>query len=198
MDLLLAVGVFFVVALIFPLIRHRLRTGQWAIVVHRAADPFQAYVGRAFGGTLVGILAWASAYAALGPDRLHVLAGSAATKGAGWALFGAALLLVVLAQAQMGRSWRIGIDDRPTGLVVDGVYRWVRHPIYTGMMGLALSLVLLAPSPWTCMFVPLIGFQMGVQARLEEQHLLRQHGEAFASWAATSGRFLPRLAGGAP
>ncbi len=47
------------------------------------------------------------------------------------------------------------------------------------------------------MLVPLIGFQMGVQARLEEAHLLRQHGEAFASWAATSGRFLPRLAGSA-
>lgn len=197
MDLLAAVGVFFFAALIFPLLRHRVRTGQWAIVVHRGADPFQAYVGRAFGGTLFGVLVWAVAYAVVGHDRLHVLDAPDSLKCAGWALFSASLLLVVLAQARMGRSWRIGIDDRPTGLVIDGVYRHVRHPIYTGMMGLALSLVLLAPSPWTCMLVPLIGFQMGVQARLEEQHLLRQHGEAFANWAASSGRFLPRLAGGA-
>ena len=114
---------------------------------------------------------------------------------AGWSLFGAALLLVVIAQAQMGRSWRIGIDDRPTGLVTDGVYRWVRHPIYTGMLGLSTALVLLAPSVWTLMLLPLIGFQMGVQARLEEQHLLNQHGEAFSRWASTSGQFLPRLFG---
>lgn len=196
MDVLVAVGVFFVAAILFPIVRHRARTGQWAVVVHRAADPFQLFVGRAFGASIFGVLGWAVAYAALGPERMHVVAAPDAVRAIGWGLFAAALLLVVVAQAQMGRSWRIGIDDRPTGLVVSGIYSRIRHPIYTGMIGLCAALALLAPSPWTWMLLPLVGFQVGVQARLEEQHLLRQHGEEYARWAAGSGRFLPPLAGG--
>jgi hypothetical protein len=40
----------------------------------------------------------------------------------GWTLMAAGLALVVAAQAQMGASWRIGIDDRPTALRTGGVF----------------------------------------------------------------------------
>jgi protein-S-isoprenylcysteine O-methyltransferase Ste14 len=196
MDLALALGLFFVLALALPLVRHRFRTGEWGIVVHREADPFQRFVGRGFGLTLLGIALWGGAYVLLGPEALCVMQPPAWSSTVGWSLYGLSLLLVMAAQATMGESWRIGIDDRRTVLVARGVYRAVRHPIYTGMMGLTLSLVLLAPSPWTALAFPLIAFQIGVQARLEEMHLERLHGEAWKDYAVRAGRFLPRL--GAP
>ena len=33
----------------------------------------------------------------------------------------------------------------------------------------------------------------GVQTRTEEQHLLRTHGEGYRAYAASVGRFLPRV-----
>jgi protein-S-isoprenylcysteine O-methyltransferase Ste14 len=173
--------------------RHRLQTGEWGVVVHRGTDPFQRFVGRGFGLTLLGIAVWTVAYLLLGPETLHVTRGPAWLSGLGWTIYALSLLLVMAAQATMGQSWRIGIDDRPTELVARGVYRLIRHPIYTGMMGLVLSLILLAPSPWTALAFPLIAFQIGVQARLEEMHLQRLHGSAWQQYAARSGRFLPRL-----
>ena len=193
MTIALAVGSFFVLALLLPLVRHRIRTGEWAIVMHRAADPFQQFVGRAFGLALLGVALWTGAYAVWGPQSLHVVEAPAALERLGWALFAISLLLVVTAQATMGVSWRIGIDNRRTELVALGIYRWVRHPIYTGMMGLLLALVLLAPSPWTLLALPLVALPIGVQARLEEIHLERLHGDAWRAYAARSGRFLPRL-----
>ena len=42
--------------------------------------------------------------------------------------------LTVLAQLQMGASWRVGIDDRPTELVTGGLFRVVRNPIFTALL----------------------------------------------------------------
>lgn len=193
MSIALAVGSFFLFALLLPLLRHRLRTGEWALVVHRAVDPLQRYVGRAFGLALVAVTLWTAALVVLGPEALHVSEPPAWVSGLGWAAYGLSLLLVVAAQATMGESWRIGIDDRRTALVARGIYRWVRHPIYAGMMGLVLALLLLAPSPWTLLALPLVAFPIGVQARLEEMHLEGLHGEAWRIYAARSGRFLPRF-----
>src|SRR5262245_25430860 len=65
--------------------------------------------------------------------------------GAG--LMVAGVVLMAAAQLQMGKSWRIGIDEsaRP-GLVTEGLYRFCRNPIYTAALAALLGLMLLAPS----------------------------------------------------
>src|SRR5207244_2366501 len=71
----------------------------------------------------------------LAPGRLAALGrlpGAAPTvRLVGAALAFSALTLLLLAQVQLGASWRIGIDDgaRP-GLVTGGMYRFCRNPIY--------------------------------------------------------------------
>lgn len=55
--------------------------------------------------------------------------------------------LAVLAQQTMGRSWRIGVDpNERTDLVTQGVFRYVRNPIFTGMIAAQAGTVLLAPT----------------------------------------------------
>ena len=74
----------------------------------------------------------------------------------------------------------------------DGAYRWVRHPIYTGVAVGCLGLVLRAPSPmagscWAVLVLVLTG-----KAAWEERMLRSVHPE-YAAYAADRGRFLPRL-----
>lgn len=46
----------------------------------------------------------------------------------------AGLALFVVAQAHLGPSWRIGIDERARpGLVTSGMYRFCRNPIFLFM-----------------------------------------------------------------
>jgi len=117
------------------------------------------------------------------------------------ALFGVLGLACTLAggglcfasQMDMGESWRIGVDpDERTALVTDGLYRWVRNPIYTGMLLLLVGMVLLVPSAWTVAALLLVLVGLEVQTRrVEEPFLQATHGEDYRWWANKVGRFVP-------
>jgi protein-S-isoprenylcysteine O-methyltransferase Ste14 len=103
------------------------------------------------------------------------------------------IALVLVAQLQMGSSWRIGVDaDERTTLVTEGLYRWMRNPIYTGMVGFAAGQVLLLPSAWSVAAAVAMTLGVELQVRVvEEPYLRRTHGESYSAWAARAGRFIP-------
>ncbi len=115
-------------------------------------------------------------------------------------LAGAALALLgmfgaLLAQLSMGNSWRIGVDPaEKTQLATDGLFAWVRNPIFSFISLSLLGFVLLVPSVLSLLVASLtvLGIETQVRA-VEEPYLLRTHGEAYARYAATVGRFLPSL-----
>lgn len=192
----LALGAFGLV-IVLPLTRSYLRYGAFALVKPEA--PVQRFVHEGFGYALLGYAAWIAGLWTLGPEALGVAPVPGAVAAVGLVLGAAGLALVMVAQAQMGRSWRIGIDQTPTDLVTGGVFRFSRNPIYLGMLGMAVGVVLVTPSAWTVMGLLVSYVLVGLQARAEEEHMLRQHGPAFRAWGARVGRFLPwtgRLEGG--
>src|SRR5262245_32457769 len=125
-----ALGAFLVFAFVWPVARLRRRTGERGVVFARRADPVQGLVGALVGLWLSLVATWTVLVAALGPAAVGVWPAPRALRVAGWALVGFGLGVSVVAQAQMGASWRIGIDSRPTALVTGGLYRAVRNPIY--------------------------------------------------------------------
>jgi protein-S-isoprenylcysteine O-methyltransferase Ste14 len=184
---------FVLLALVWPTVRAWRRHRVFAVVAHRTRDPLGRYVGRGFGAGVAGVAAWSALYAALGPTPLDVWAAPAAVRAAGVLAALTGLAVVLVAQAQMGASWRIGIDAAPTGLVADGLFRWVRHPIYTGLLAMLAGVVALTPSPWTLMGAGWIASLVALQARLEDTHLSLRHGDAWRAWASRTGRLLPGL-----
>jgi protein-S-isoprenylcysteine O-methyltransferase Ste14 len=107
----------------------------------------------------------------------------------------AGIVATVHSQLEMGDAWRIGVDERETTLLVDtGVFGWVRNPIYTGMFVFAIGISLVTPNP-----VALAGFALLVASiqlqvrRVEEPYLLQTHGDAYRAYAASVGRFIPRI-----
>ena len=101
--------------------------------------------------------------------------------------------LTVIAQLQMGASWRIGVDARETtALVSGGVFGRVRNPIYSGMLLALLGLFLLVPNgvSLSALLATALGLELHVR-KVEEPYLLRVHGERYLRYAGRVGRFVP-------
>jgi protein-S-isoprenylcysteine O-methyltransferase Ste14 len=97
------------------------------------------------------------------------------------------------AQLAMGASWRVGVDPgERTALRTDGPFRLVRNPIFSWMIAAAAGLALLVPNAASLVGLAALVTGLELHVRLvEEPHLLRTHGEAYAGWAARTGRFVP-------
>jgi len=108
----------------------------------------------------------------------------------------ACLLATSLCWSRMGTGWRMGVSKAGSEtLITDGMFRYVRHPIY------ALSMLLMACSMVVVPTVPMLVvgavhfILIQLKARNEERHLLAVHGDAYRSYLARTARFVPwRLA----
>jgi protein-S-isoprenylcysteine O-methyltransferase Ste14 len=163
---------------------------------------FQGISGRPgsaewIGGVLFAV-AVALGLAAPIVDLLDVIGPVGAVDGelghaAGAGLFFGGFTATVLAQVAMGDSWRIGVDESErTELVTSGPFKTVRNPIFAGMIPVALGLALMVPNVVSIAAVVALVVALEIQTRLvEEPYLLRAHGAAYRSYAATAGRFFP-------
>jgi protein-S-isoprenylcysteine O-methyltransferase Ste14 len=100
---------------------------------------------------------------------------------------------------RMGSNWRmdVGVATKAP-LITDGLFAYIRHPIYAFSILLMLCTVAIVPTlPIFALAVVHIVL-MNAKARSEERHLLATHGDAYARYLRTSGRFLPRRAPPAP
>lgn len=109
---------------------------------------------------------------------------------------GVVLLLVsffwiLLAQKQMGDSWRIGIDHEvKTPLVREGVFKLSRNPIFLGMRINLLGLFLILPNAVTLTVLVLGDTLMQIQVRLEEEYLTRVHGQDYEQYRRQTRRWI--------
>jgi protein-S-isoprenylcysteine O-methyltransferase Ste14 len=107
----------------------------------------------------------------------------------------AGIALTVLAEFQMGDSWRVGVDpSETTALVEHGLYARIRNPIYSGMVLFAFGLTALAPSLLSVIasLVFVLGIQLQVRG-VEEPYLSERHRQSYTAYAKRAGRFLPRV-----
>src|SRR5262245_18678776 len=102
----IAVFVYALLAFVVPMLR---RPG--ALVISKTKRPVERLVGVAFGSVLAGIVVWSALVGAFGPDAIGAWASPPSALVAGGLVALAGLVVIVAAQATMGSSWRIGIDD---------------------------------------------------------------------------------------
>lgn len=121
----------------------------------------------------------------LGPAPLPLVAGSA--------IMAVGALVVVVAQRQMGNAWRVGVRDGDAPLFVTaGLFRFSRNPIFVGMIAMAFGAALAAATWWGWAVALVFAFACHVQVRIEEAHLARQFGAAYAEFCRTVPRWLLR------
>lgn len=159
-------------------------------------DGLMSFLGRLYRlvslGSVAAVLLYSLAptswYGYLGP--LTWLEGVAVT-AVGVTLLILALIWVLIAQAHMGASWRIGIDtENETALVTHGVFRFSRNPIFLGMRLNLLGLFLVLPNALTLLLWLLGDVAIQIQVFLEEDHLRQQHSAAYDHYCAATPRYL--------
>jgi protein-S-isoprenylcysteine O-methyltransferase Ste14 len=83
--------------------------------------------------------------------------------------------------------------DPPRRLVVVGLYRFTRNPMYVGVLTLVLGWTLLLGSPWLAAYVVVLAAVFHLRTVLyEEPHLARLFGVEWERYRAAVPRWLPR------
>ncbi|MBD2177693.1 isoprenylcysteine carboxylmethyltransferase family protein [Pseudanabaena sp. FACHB-1998] len=159
----------------------------------RNRDPIQKLVGAAIAIYMTGLCVWAVCYALLGKNALGVWEVPSNVKIFGWTLLAIGLTMTVTAQAQMGISWRMGVDPEPTAIVKSGLFKFSRNPIYSGMLLTLFSYLFTSPCPWLLMGCCQFSLLIYLQTLYEEQALIKIHGDSYLIYASSVGRFFPKM-----
>ena len=110
----------------------------------------------------------------------------------GYLLLYAGLFIIASALYTLGKSWRIGIDEKNAGpLVTRGLYQYIRHPIYTGAFVILLGSLFVLPNLLTFFLVFCAATGFATEAYLEEQFLLSKFGDVYKGYMTETGRFIP-------
>ncbi len=143
-------------------------------------------------GSVAGLVPWLIATAP-GPRSVWLLVGERHLVGLLPMALGVALYLACAGRFVVeGRGTPAPIDP-PRRLVVRGVYRWVRNPMYVAVLTVLLGEVLLSASAWLAAYAALVWLVFQLFVRLyEEPHLAAQFGESYRAYAARVPRWVPR------
>lgn len=116
---------------------------------------------------------------------------SPVVQAVGAVLFAGGLSLAVWARVYLGRNWGMPMTrkDEPE-LVTSGPYRFVRHPIYSGIL-LAVVGTALTISPYWLLAAAIIGAYFVYSARVEEGLLVESFPTSYASYRATTKMLIP-------
>ena len=158
-------------------------------------DTVHDYVGKLFRFTLIATALIVLAFS-LSESLYNLLMpipwlDSSLLIGVGLALLASALIWVLVAQIQMGDSWRIGIDEKTNSpLVQHGLFGVSRNPIFLGMLVMLVGLLFAIPTAAT-LIVTLLGFALiHIQVRLEEPFLVDKYGEVYRVYQKRVRRWL--------
>jgi protein-S-isoprenylcysteine O-methyltransferase Ste14 len=109
-------------------------------------------------------------------------------------LLGLALLLWCVRDFYVSGKGTLAPWDPPKNLVMVGLYRHVRNPMYIGLLTLVAGWSILLASPVLALYTATLVISFHVRVIMnEEPRLGSQFGKEWASYSAHVGRWLPRL-----
>jgi protein-S-isoprenylcysteine O-methyltransferase Ste14 len=105
----------------------------------------------------------------------------------------AALALFYRSHVELGRNWSISLQIRDEHrLIKSGIYRLIRHPMYSSFFLLAIAQLALLPN-WFAGSTGLIGVALLYAFRVwpEEQMMVERFGTEYRDYMAQTGRLIP-------
>jgi protein-S-isoprenylcysteine O-methyltransferase Ste14 len=105
----------------------------------------------------------------------------------------AVVLVIGWILARGGMNAVFGTKREKPEVIENGVFRWVRHPIYSGALLFYLAAILITLSLASAgfwIFILLFYYRI---ARYEEKILTDEFGEAYLKYKGKTGMFLPKL-----
>ncbi len=142
-----------------------------------------------------GLFVMPALYAATGFPQGLERAFSPALAWLGVAVLAFSLWLFWRSHADLGANWSASLKVRESHqLVTEGVYRYVRHPMYSSFFLLGLAQLLLLPN-WLAGAAGLIAFVALYFFRVarEERMMAERFGEAYQAYCSRTARIIPWL-----
>jgi protein-S-isoprenylcysteine O-methyltransferase Ste14 len=87
----------------------------------------------------------------------------------------------------------VSATRREHKLVTNGIYRWVRHPLYTIGASFFISFGMMADNWFIAAMGILTFIIMAVRTPKEEANLIQKFGNEYREYMKRTGRFLPKL-----
>ena len=139
---------------------------------------------------VIAVLVWQATRGRAGGP--HVTVGPVLA-GIGLALWVAGLALAVWARLYIGRNWGMPMSRREEpGLVTTGPYRFIRHPIYTGIIAAVVGTGL-AITVWALIGVALLTGFFVFSAYREEGFLVKEFPDSYPGYRARTKMLVPFL-----
>ena len=106
-------------------------------------------------------------------------------------LLAAAVVGIAALAANRPGNFNIQPELKPGAqLVTSGIYRWIRHPMYSAVLLAMLATVLTDPRPWRiALWMALLAVLLA-KAQREERYLLQRFAQ-YADYRARTWRLLP-------
>ena len=175
-----------------------LHKAVWEILKRRGPQPVPRPIKRSLKTRLLSMVKIAILGAiiiqAVTRELFPLTSGSGELQIAGVAIYTIGLLTAVIARIQLGRNWsdieksQVRSDH---AVVSHGLYRWVRHPIYTGDVLLLIGLELALNSAGVFAAVALVLYVR--QQAIREEHKLLQTLPEYEQYYRRTARFVPFL-----
>lgn len=158
----------------------RRKTGDrpWAFA---SAKGVQRIAGSSFALSVAALIG-AAALAPASDTGWTIPAAIIATVGAA---------IVVVAQVQMGRAWRVGVREGDAPLFIShGLFRYSRNPIFVGMMLVGLSAAMVSGTWWSWSALAVFIASCAVQVQIEEAHLEASFGQSYREFRSSVPRWV--------
>lgn len=105
----------------------------------------------------------------------------------------AGLWLLYRSHADLGTNWSITLEVREQHrLITHGVYRRIRHPMYTALLLYSVGQALVIPN-WLAgpSYLFAFGVLFAFRVHAEERMMLEQFGDEYAAYTARTKRLVP-------
>ena len=136
---------------------------------------------------------WLMFARALGWLNIPVLSRSPAIALSGLLVTALGIGVAIYARLSLGSNWS-GMVTLKAGheLIRTGLYRWIRHPIYTGILLAMVGTAMVRNHVRSWLGFGLVLASFYLKARREEGLLRQEFGEAFDAHMRETGMFLPK------
>jgi protein-S-isoprenylcysteine O-methyltransferase Ste14 len=112
----------------------------------------------------------------------------------GAAVTAAGIAFSIWARRYLGGNWSRAVTvKKDHELITGGPYRFVRHPIYTGLLLALLGSALAVAEVRGYLAVALIGITLWLKLRLEEKWMQQHFGEAYVAYSRRTSALVPFL-----
>jgi protein-S-isoprenylcysteine O-methyltransferase Ste14 len=121
----------------------------------------------------------------------HLLGSSVAVSVVGFILFLLGITLAVWARIHLGRNWGMPMTQKEDPeLVTTGPYRYIRHPIYTGILLMALGSAIDVNTYWLAVFIVFCAYFV-YSAFAEEKLMTQQFTRVYPAYKAKTKMLVP-------